>query len=131
MAHEVRVCGFGTILSPYWVEVDDFFVYNAFSTGLDASAATVVTCINLHLRSVMYHNQSWRALLRVRAWSSWTRSMSSSSGPLSHRNAGARSHGTLAQARQPHALALARAASTASRQDESSSEETSAMLVLL
>ena len=130
VAHEVRVCGFGTILSPYWVEVDDFFVYNAFSTGLDASAATVATCINLHLRSVMYHNQSWRRELRALLELLDALNEQQLRASVAQ-NAGARSHGTLAQARQPHALALARAASTASRQDESSSEETSAMLVLL
>ena len=41
VVHEVLVCGFGTFLPPYWLEVDDFFVYDALSAALDASAATV------------------------------------------------------------------------------------------
>ena len=64
VVHEVLVCGFGTFLSPYWLEVDDFFVYDALSAALDASAATVAACINLRLRAVCYHSATWRQELR-------------------------------------------------------------------
>ena len=63
VTHEVRVCGLGTYLSPYWIELADFLVYDAFSSSLDASPATVCGCLNVRLRAVCHYRRRWKTEL--------------------------------------------------------------------
>ena len=37
VSHVVRLCGNGTFLSPFWVEIDDFVIYDALFTTFDTS----------------------------------------------------------------------------------------------
>ena len=125
ITHEVRVCGNGTFLSPYCIELGDFFAYDAFSASLDASAATVAACLNVRLRPVCHYRRSWRrelrAVLDLLDYVNAQQVVVTAASPSGHTATGA------------PALALARALPTADAEAEGAEGEASPVrpLVLL
>jgi hypothetical protein len=64
VTHQLLVCGSGTYLSPYWIDLSDFVLYDALSAVLDASVAAVVTCLNHRLAAVDRNASEWSERLR-------------------------------------------------------------------
>jgi hypothetical protein len=64
VTHQLLVCGSGTYLSPYWIDLSDFVLYDALSAALDASVAAVVTCLNHRLAAVDRNASEWSERLR-------------------------------------------------------------------
>ena len=64
VSHTLFVCGDGTYLSPYWIELSDFLAYDALSTALDASVATVIACLNQRLATINRYAADWQLRLR-------------------------------------------------------------------
>lgn len=114
VSHEVRVCGQGTFLSPFWVELTDFLVYDAFSTALDASAATVAACLNARLQSLCAQRRDWRSQLRrVVALIDAVNAQQVAGGAALTAAQAARRDSQSGAAREPPALALVRRPLTA------------------
>ena len=64
VTHQLLVCGSGTYLSPYWMDLSDFVVYDALSAALNASVAAVITCLNHRLAAVDRNASEWCERLR-------------------------------------------------------------------
>ena len=62
VSHRLSICGEGTYLDPLWLELADFFVYDALSTALDYSGAAVVACINARLSTL----DRWSSSVRLK-----------------------------------------------------------------
>ena len=68
VSHVVRLSGNGTFLSPFWVEIDDFVIYDALFTTFDTSASTVAACLNAGLRSLVGEGRTWETELTRLLW---------------------------------------------------------------
>ncbi|KAL1510176.1 hypothetical protein AB1Y20_006506 [Prymnesium parvum] len=64
LCHAVYLCGKGTFMSPYWVELNDFKTYAALQSALHVCCAEVVACLNARLMQLHHGASDWDAALR-------------------------------------------------------------------
>ena len=62
--HRLYLCGKGTFLSPYWLDIGDFAVLAGMAAALHDAAPTVACCLNARLYRVDRFSVGWRSRLR-------------------------------------------------------------------
>ena len=65
--HRLSLCGDGSYLSPYWLELSDFLVYDALTATLDETASTFCAAFNARLQRVHRWSRTWRQRLKETA----------------------------------------------------------------
>ncbi len=65
VAYQLCLCGHGSFLSPYHLELGDFLVYAGMAAALREGGAVCAACINAKLRRVDRWSRNWRAQLRA------------------------------------------------------------------